>query len=353
MSRSMMCGLLAGVALGCAEPPTGVGTGDETGTSPALAAGKPNRTIVKVDLGMSVATDVDEQGRVVGSAVIGRPFGSERGMLWEPASSRGTTGALRELPLYGGRSEAYGMNDLREIVGGGYDAAGIHAVYWAGGSVRALGEPAGITQSFAGDISEPRADGSRLVVGSAGAQPAVWRLTGQASGLQVTVTLLAGTGEATDVNASGLIVGGGAWKWTPSGSGWTPTALQRPPGDTYAQAMAVNASGTIAGYSNGTIQRAVVWPAGSLTPVALPLPAGSTGATAWAINDAGQVGGTVYGNRGQNSAALWTPRASGGYNAPLILGGGFGYGLNEPLAESGVTYVEVVGWPGVLWKVRL
>jgi len=72
----------------------------------------------------------------------------------------------------------------------------------------------------------------------------------------------------------------------------SPVALSFLPGDSYANAKSVNASGIIVGYSGGGDQRPVTWAGATEAAKALPLLSGSVSGYAASINTAGVIVGS-------------------------------------------------------------
>jgi uncharacterized membrane protein len=330
-----------------------------------------------------MATDIDEQGRVVGFDNLRDGL---HAMLWTPATTRGTTGSLTALADLGGtQGYAEALNDVGQIAGGSSDGANFHATVWDGGTPHALTEPAGAATGAADGISDQLLGGNRLVVGRADfpttTQAAVWRVSGAASSFSVLgVEVLPGlrpdgAGQATAANSSGLIVGDALItgsdfprpaEWSFSSSKWTIIQLAVLPGQDFGQVLDVNASGAAVGHNGQAgvagCNHGAVWPPNTLQPRALQDLAGGSCSVAWAINDAGQITGSARDSRGRNQAVLWLPTGAGSYsilnlgNPPGSLSSE-GRGLNEPQADgSGGVVLEVVGASGsraTLWKVRL
>ena len=328
-----------------------------------------------VNLGFSLAMDIDEDGRVVGWNEARAGISA---ILWTPATPRGTTGTAGTLPGLGGRDTyAIGMNDAEQVAGVATDATTFHAVLWQGGALQVLGD-GGASGSVADDVSDPSAGGTRFVVGHTEGpfRPAVWRVSGSGavSGPEVLPGHPAGVdgGQAIAANSSGLLVGDTESespatllpvRWTESGTGWNATPLELLPGTSRGQALGVSEGGVAVGFNGASsgCSHGVVWAAPDYRATQLQDLAGGSCSWAWSVNEAGQITGNARDARGAQQAVLWTPLGPGGY-AVLALAGakptaqGDGRGLNEPETDSGQRTVQVVGLSGgraTLWKVKL
>ena len=152
-------------------------------------------------------------------------------------------------------------------------------------------------------------------VSTAGSSTAVlWRASGERVDLSARAG--AGPGSAVDINERGQIVGEAGGRgviWEPDGRVVPIAPL---PGTTLAHPTAINAAGTVVGYSDlGSFSgvRAFIWtPESGTQPLAAPAGARSA---AYAINDAGVAVGSVVGE-----AVVWT--TPGAY-APLPSGSSF------------------------------
>jgi probable HAF family extracellular repeat protein len=151
-----------------------------------------------------------------------------------------------------------------------------------------------------------------LAVGTAvaialGATTAASAVTASTTSSVTGVQIAPAYSSSTGVNDRGDVIGNYS---TNTGFFWHAgklTNLGELPGADYAFASAINASGTVVGYSgsstsSGTWSHAYVWRDGKMT--ALP-DLGSSGQAA-AINDSGAVAGTVYDSSGDVLAAEWT-----------------------------------------------
>ena len=105
---------------------------------PALAAaaignpGSPGPYTV-TDLGVGQATDINNFGQVVG---FGEAAGStnNQAFLWTPSVANGTSGVridLGHFPSFLPDAEAYGINNLGQVVGGSSTNAAEHAFVWS------------------------------------------------------------------------------------------------------------------------------------------------------------------------------------------------------------------------------
>jgi hypothetical protein len=360
-------GLLA--ACGAEGPPTGVDVKPELGSGRKPQQGSSSVTIV--DLGFSAAFDIDNAGRVVGwqgSSGSG-PF---RSVLWDPATRQAT-----DLGTLGG-SEAYALaiNEALQIAGSTEDARGFRPAVWDAGTWRALPDADGPVGGAAEDISDgPATDGAHWAVGevSGWSVPAIWRVTGAGAGFTVSgpFSLPVPNAEralALAVNASGTAAGyrmavrivsptrsdtssvPAAWT-TVDGASWQASALPLPAGQTSGSAVDVNAAGTLIGYSSGPLRcdEGLVWAVPAATPTPLSDLAGGTCALPMAINDAGYITGFAQDAQRRSQAVLWIPQGSG-YTIKALgrlkgTTGAGGRGLNEPrIGTVGTKVVEVVGY---------
>ena len=342
----------------------------------AKGGGGPPATgnITVVDLGFTLANDIDEHGRVAGWS---QSSAGTRAILWTPVARRGTTGTARTLPGLGGKETyAVGMNEAQQVVGLATDGSTYHAVLWNGDLLQVLGD--GVASgSAADDLSDPSEGGIRFVVGRTEGpfRPAVWRVSGVGgiSGPELLPGYPAGVsgGQAIAANSSGLIVGDSESpstilpvRWTESATGWEAAPLALLPGTSRGQALDVNEDGAAVGFNSRSsgCSRGVAWTPPSYPAVPLQDLAGGFCSWAWAINGVGQITGGARDARGAEQPVLWTPLGTGGYSI-LPLGGskrvsqGQGRSLNDPEADpSGGRTLEVVGITGgraTLWKVKL
>lgn len=117
-------------------------------------------------------------------------------------------------------------------------------------------------------------------------------------------------GSATDINASGEVVGWSdmknevaqAWRW----SGGKLLRLPAPAGKPHSNASSINDSGQIAGFasdtSNSPVTRAVLWERGRVKEMGT---LGGKFSVASSINNPGQVAGEAATSKGEIHAFLW------------------------------------------------
>ena len=227
------------------------------------------------------AYDLDERGRVVGSAQTAS--GEGRAFIW-------SDGVMTLLPSPGVASAANALNPAGVIVGYYADAQfRQHALRWEGGQSLELptlggleSEATGIAPS--GDIVgwSQRADGLRhatlwragqpIDLGSLGTESFARAISpsgivvGQSDGTDDFTAFVWRNGELSDVGPDDAMIGSGAHGVNASGTivgrtldadalnafVWrhgTVTRLPRLPGSSYARAFDVNARGDVAGYS--------------------------------------------------------------------------------------------------------
>ena len=360
--------------LGCSTEPSLTAPESVISVAAGGVRGKPpgaSAEVTVVDLGYYRAMDVDDRGRVVVWQCCGL-----RSLLLDPATQQ-----VDDLGTLSGETWAARMNQGGEVAGSSFDAgASPRPILWEAGRLHQLPEPPNSSGGEAGDVADPAAPGAaRWVVGSVagyGGLPAIWSASGSGAGFSASgPTLLplppGRGGMATAVNSSGLA---GGWYsgsgvdplpavWSRNAVGvWELTSLALPSGDTFAQVLDINTSGTAVGISGGSsaCNHGVVWPTPSSNPVLLPDAAGGTCASASAINDAGQITGIA-----SFDAALWVPRAGGGYSVraltpPKGARGSEGRGVSEPSLGSTGAVVEVAGQANmrggsraIVWRITL
>jgi len=251
-----------------------------------------------------------------------------------------------------GRTMATDLNDRGVIVGeaDNYDDAGAVALVWRDGKPVRLPAPAGYRAiratavNAAGQIAgsvEKTYHGTRYVSGC------LWT-NGKP---QLLPTPRGHFGTATDVNATGTVVGWSmvgippgprAWRWREG----KLTLLPLPPGRTVTRECSVNEAGQIAGIAEGpnldASSSAVLWDQDRLT--VLPSPLGLADAT-FQIDNRGRVVGSAGNGEGECHAALW----EGGRMRNLgTLGGsvGFACSINNRGQVVGSTELEVKLRPG-------
>jgi hypothetical protein len=383
MSRaSVLFALALLTACGAEGPPTGVDVEPQLGSGNKPQQGGPSVTIV--DLGFSLAFDIDNAGRVVGWQGAG-PY---RSVLWDPA-----TGQATDLGTLGGsQANALAINDALQIAGSAEDATGFRPAVWDAGAWRALPDAGGPVGGAAEDISDgPASDGGHWAVGSifGWSVPAIWRITGAGAGFAISgpFSLPVPNAEralALAVNASGTAAG--YWMavriispttsdtsplpavWTTAdGGSWQRTALPLPAGETRGSAFDVNAAGTLVGQSSRvrSCGQGWVWASPTAAPTSLSDLAGGTCSAPWAINDAGYITGFAQDAQRRSQAVLWIPQGSG-YTIKALgrlkgTTGAGARGLNEPrIGTAGTKVVEVVGYSqsssgprATLWRVTV
>ena len=387
MSRACVPFVLALLAACSGEgPPTGVDVEPQFGSGNKPPQGSSSVTIV--DLGFSLAFDIDNAGRVVGwqGPCCAGPF---RSVLWDPA-----TGQATDLGTLGGsQANALAINDALQIAGFAEDATGFRPAVWDAGVWRALPDAGGPVGGAAEDISDgPATNGGHWAVGSifGWSVPAIWRITGAGAGFGISGPFSLPVPNAERalplaVNASGTAAG--YWVavriispttsdtsplpavWTTAdGGSWQRTALPLPAGETAGSAFDVNAAGTLVGQSSRvrSCSHGLVWASPTAAPKSLSDLAGGTCSVPWGINDAGYITGSAQDAQRRSHAVLWIPQGSG-YTIKALgrlkgTTGAGARGLNEPrISMAGTTVVEVVGYSAessgrlraTLWRVTV
>ncbi len=278
----------------------------------------------------------------------------------------------------GGQSQAYDLNDSRQVTGRAWDPAlsAYRAFRWESGVMTALDSLAGATGSPLSEGQAINAHGWVAGTGSTGSgpDPVLWTATtpldlgnlgftyagafdvnasGQVVGLSVTgsysfagfvweggtmtqLTPVASGGDygAEGINGSGLIAG-----WSTVAGGAIHAALWTAPdavsdlgtlaGGTRSRADAVNSFGVIVGASATSegADRATMWSGGSITD--LGLLAGDEQSSALDISDAGEI-------VGYSTDEFHNERA-------FVYSGGTMYDLNALMGGSGWTLNEATG----------
>jgi uncharacterized membrane protein len=363
---------------GCAEDSTAPGSADPP-ASFATVGGAVIKTALNVSGSRtdSRATDVSNQGVIVGWRTPSNAPFLFSAFVWTPATPRGTTGAATDLATLGSEATADGINATGHIVGMSRSTStGVRkAVLWSpsvGGGYGApldLGTAPGKSGGSAWAITDFQ-NGSAQVAGSTDytltEEALVWTVTltngtVTSSSGQLLGGLQSGQGSsARGINAVGRVVGyanvsapsgfhNHAVLWTRSGTTWTILELR--PNSVQSIAWGINTLGYIVG-QNGT-HAFVRAPNGAVTT--LPTLGGTT-ASAFGINDAREISGYASTAGGQRHAVLWLPSGSG-YSIKDLgkPSGGIGFRLNEP--SGGAT--EVVGSAtsasaerAILWTAR-
>jgi probable HAF family extracellular repeat protein len=218
--------------------------------------------------------DINASGQVVGSAATGD--GVLHAFLWQD-------GILNDLGTLGGtRSSATAINDRGEVVGNATTIDGVdHAFLWQNGAMSDLRTLGGIW-SYASAIND-----SGHVVGSAATADGVQRAFLWQNGVINDLGTLGGDSFASDINASGQVVG---------------TAFINEEGECWTC-------------------RAFLWQNGVMTDLNMVLPSGSGWVLefATAINDGGQIVGWGYLN-GETRAFLLTPLVTPSPDPPAPFG---------------------------------
>lgn len=267
------------------------------------------------------AHDINDHGTVVGAN------GSLPAVRW----SDGTVQDLQPLPGDGPSGMAWGLNHRTDVVGHVRLADGDHAVLWRGaGAPIELPPLPGFRYGTAFAISgDGTVVGHSAPSGQAFATRAVrWHRKTLAP---VELGMLPGfdTSSASAINRSGVIVGnniklaedqGRAVAWLNDGVG----ELVQVSGDVmYSQAMGINTSGAIVGYtmdSDGGMN-ALLWPSVNEPPIDLNTVITGPGCKAlqnsharlWVavdINDEGVIAAGYYSDTNRGSAVRLVPVAS-------------------------------------------
>jgi len=331
----------------------------------ARKAGGPSPVTI-VNLGLSGSGEdsqpwsINDGGSIVGlRGSWDEPF---KAFLWSPDAPRATSGAVLDLPGLGpGEASAMSINNASQVVGYSLGASGSRAFLYDG-AVHDLGLPDGWTSSYAHGINEGT---PRIVVGAversapSARAAAVWTVSAAGAGYSVSASgPLTGLGgaasEAFGVNGTGTVVGAAdnaAGQQRPvrwAAGTLAPVELGVLAGHSQGYAYGINAAGTVVGHSAGSgCPVAVVWASGGTAPAALP-GLGGCSSQARSINDAGDIAGYATRKRGGARAVIW--RSSGAGYSVTELGSLSGSassqatGLNEPVAVTGGTSVELVGW---------
>ena len=281
----------------------------------------------------SVAADINNAGQIVGSAApAGVTF--HHAVLWQ-------NGAINDLGTLGGdRSSARAINNLGQIVGysriANDDPNDFHSFVWENGVMYDLFALLPANSGWAPELDlgiDINDNGQIVGRGLVNGQNHAFRLTDNdgifANGGAVIIdlgTLGGPQAEATDINASGQVVG---WSNNKFGSphafrssGGVMTDLKTlsnnlTNGNNSSDANAINDAGQIVGSSLyeytgfSWTYHAVLWQNGKINDLNKQLPRGSAWELTWAtdINNAGQIVGQG-GIGGQSHAFLLVPSAS-------------------------------------------
>ncbi|MFT3788100.1 MAG: hypothetical protein QM770_18330 [Tepidisphaeraceae bacterium] len=157
------------------------------------------------------------------------------------------------------------------------------------------------------------------------------------------------------MSTAGVIAGTSGYNatvWRNVGTGYQPTALQRPANTWAASANWISPGGTVVGYAldDADGYRALAWlsgPGGAYgAPVVLPVPAPYTNSTAYSIGRTDAIAGFVATDAGPEHAAIWTPNGTGGFSVRLLPDNG-----QASAATSVDSFGNVVGYRSSLMTV--
>lgn len=231
-------------------------SGDVVGSANTSFGSRPCRPDIP---GLVIDNDPEIEKPILAPPSGNCPISTVRAVLWTKKTG------IRDLgTLPGGiASEAFGINNLGDIVGYSSGPDGVRAVLWTPGSkMQPLAPLAGGTFSKAFGIND-----SGLIVGS-----------------------------------SGSPVGTRASLWK-RGRIQTLGAL---PGETFSEAYAINSSGSIVGNSRGPAgMRGFLWESKKGMQALLALPGGRFSSVS-GINDSGEIVGTAEVASGGIRAVLWS-----------------------------------------------
>ncbi len=315
-------------------------------------------TYVLRDLGTlggtsSFARDINNLGQVTGNAqtATGQPAPRLNTFLWDEPGSMINLGVL---PGSNNFSRGYAINDFGVVVGESDNNASRAFVY-ANGTLTGLIRLAGDNdRGVAHDINN---NGVIVGISSNGvaSRPTRW-VNGVASDLGSVDGLSTTTGRAWGLNEAGQAVGNSrrdtagsvtqATFWSGTGA---PLNLGSLLPDSFSDAFAINAAGTIAGVavagntSSGTnIRQAVRWTFdGSAYALEALGSMGRTFSEAKAINDAGQIVGFVTNISGSPQRAfLYQAGAMVDLNTFIDVASGFTLATAEGINDRG----DIVGW---------
>jgi probable HAF family extracellular repeat protein len=315
-------------------------------------------TYVLRDLGTlggtsSFARDINNLGQVTGNAqtATGQPAPRLNTFLWDEPGPMVNLGVL---PGSNNFSRGYAINDFGVVVGES-DNNTSRAFVYANGTLTGLIRLAGDNdRGVAHDINN---NGVIVGISSNGvaSRPTRW-VNGVASDLGSVDGLSTTTGRAWGLNEAGQAVGNSrrdtagtvtqATFWSGTGA---PLNLGSLLPDSFSDAFAINAAGTIAGVavagntSSGTnIRQAVRWTFdGSAYALEALGSMGRTFSEAKAINDAGQIVGFVTNISGSPQRAfLYQAGAMVDLNTFIDVASGFTLATAEGINDRG----DIVGW---------
>jgi probable HAF family extracellular repeat protein len=254
---------------------------------------------------ISVATDINNSGQVVGASASSSLLDSQRAFLY--AGGMTDLGVLPPTDNLYVSSAAVGLNNSGQVVGSSYSHrfGGItHAFLYSSNGMTDLGTLPGQISTLAFAINS-----SGQIIGESGNRAFLY-----SNGLMIDLGLV----HVSDINASGQIVGrngNGAFLYR---NGAT-TMLGTIPGGISSAAYGINDLGQVVGtsYHPASGSRAFLYDNGVMTDLNSLIPSSSGWVLGEAddINNAGQIIGSGTIN-GQGSWFLLTPQ-SGGCNAHL------------------------------------
>lgn len=263
----------------------------------AMAAGQSYRlNELNLPRGTSgFARGLNINGAAAGSA--GEAHGTDvSAAVWDHTGHPSDIGRLPG----GDFSDAFGINDAGEVVGGS-NTAGVNQPFHYNGSLIPLPLPAGDDSGQANAINNAGAI-TGWTSGPAGQHAVVWSSNGG-------VTVLPGAlGLGLAINANNQVVGSSQDSGAEHAILWNDgqtTDLGTLPGDNQSRAIGINNAGQIVGYSRGAAgQHAFLF--NGISMADLGMLGGTDYSEASGINNNGVVVGTTDTNQGKH-AFVWTP----------------------------------------------